>query len=249
MVDVSKPQSWCLPPDQLTLAANDVHLWLVSLQQPPVVAARFADLLSSDEKARADRCVFDVDYRNYTVARGCLRTILSRYLRSKPEKIDFTYGEYGKPELASLSGSSQLKFNVAHSGVLALYAFTSIGEVGIDLECIRTDFAVDEVARRYFSPGEVACLDQFHGPMRREAFYRCWTRKEAFIKAKRLGLSLELNQFEVTLASDKAKVLRTRWDESEAARWTLQDIDVGSGYVGALAIEAHGWKLSRFYIR
>lgn len=249
MVDVSKPEPWSFPPDQLALGASDVHVWLVSLQQPTAVAARFADLLSLDEKTRADRFVFDVDHRNYTIARGCLRTILSRYLRIAPEKIDFIYGEYGKPDLANSSGPSQLKFNVAHSGVLALYAFTSIGEVGIDLECIRPDFAVDEVARRFFSPGEVACLDQFHGPMRREAFYRCWTRKEAFIKAKRLGLSLELNQFEVTLASDKAAVLRTRWDENEAARWTLQDIDVGPGYVGALAIEAHGWKLSRFSIR
>jgi len=241
-----KSQLWTYPPDQPTLGPSDIHVWLSSLKRPAAVVNGFAALLSPDEKAKADRFVFDEDRRNYIVARGCLRSILSRYLQSSPKKIGFVYGEYGKPALAA--SSAELNFNVAHAGEFALYALTQIGEVGVDLEYIRADFAVDGVAKRFFSPGEVVSLDQFEGPLRDEAFFRCWTRKEAFIKAKKMGLSLELDQFEVSLDAQEPALLHTRWDDSEAARWSLRDIHVGPSYVAALAIEAQEWKLSHFLL-
>lgn len=236
-----QPQAWSAPPDQPVLSFSDVHVWLVSLHQQAVAVRRLAEILSADEGTRAERFRFDEDRRDYIVARGCLRTILGLYLGQAPEKIEFTYGEYGKPGLAN--STAQLKFNVAHSGALALYAFTLIGEVGVDLEFI-PPITVDEVARRFFSPDEVAGLEQFYGLRRQEAFYRCWTRKEAFVKAKQVGLSLALDQFDVTLDSEPAALLRTRWDESEAARWSLYNLDVGTDYAGAMAIEARGSKLS-----
>ena len=240
--------AWSAPPDQLALGANDVHVWRVSLNQPVAIVTQFRQHLSGDELARAERFHFDIDRRRFIVARGCLREILARYLGIAPAIIQFTYGDYGKPGLANVTlPPSQLKFNLAHSGELAVYAFTLIGEVGVDLERIRPDFDGAEVARRFFSPSEVAKLDQFSAAARQQAFFRCWTRKEAFIKAKGLGLSIALDQFDVTLAADEqAALLRTRWDESEAARWSLQEIDIGSDYVAAVAIGAEDWKLSRW---
>jgi 4'-phosphopantetheinyl transferase len=244
----SRARAWSSPPDQLALEASDVHVWLVSLNQPVAIVNGLLQLVSPDEQAKADRFQFEIDRRRFIVARGCLRTILAGYLGIAPAAIQFSYGNHGKPKLATQTASaSQLKFNLAHSGDRAVYAFTLIGEVGVDLERIRPDFDGDEVARRFFSPSEVACLNQFSVAARQQAFFQCWTRKEAFIKAKGLGLSIALDQFDVTLAADEeAALLRTRWDESEAARWSLQEIDVGPDYAAAVAIEAEDWKLSRW---
>jgi 4'-phosphopantetheinyl transferase len=245
--DLSNPtQSWSSPPDQPVLGARDVHVWRVSLEQREASVERLRQLLSSDETARADRFHFNIDRRHFIVARGCLRTILSRYLEIAPAEIQFSYADHGKPQIASaITPDQQLKFNLAHSGGLALYAFTLVGEIGVDLEHIRPEFTGDDIARRFFSATEVARLDKLPAQARHEAFFNCWTRKEAFIKAKGVGLSLALDQFDVTLApAEPAALLRTCWDEHEAPRWSLQTIEVGSGYAGAVAIEAHDWQLS-----
>ncbi len=192
---------------------------------------------------RADRFHFEKDRRHFTVARGGLRKLLGRYLDVPPAAVEFSYTEYGKPQLATRL-DQQLKFNLAHSGGLALYAFTKVGEIGIDVELIRPDFTGDDIARRFFSPSEVAGLNLLPLAERQEAFFHCWTRKESFIKGNGLGLSLGLDQFDVTLAPGApAALLSTQWDRNEAARWTLKAIVVEPGYVGALAVAAHGWKL------
>jgi 4'-phosphopantetheinyl transferase len=228
------------------LGTRDVHVWRVCLEQREASVERLRQLLSSDEQARADRFHFDIDRRHFIVARGSLRTILSRYLEIAPAEIQFSYESHGKPRIASANSQAErLKFNVAHSGGLALHAFTLVGEIGIDLEHIRPEFTGDDIARRFFSAPEVARLDKLPTQTRHEAFFNCWTRKEAFIKAKGVGLSLALDQFDVTLApAEPAALLRTYWDENEAARWSLQAIDPGSGYAGAVALEAHDWQLS-----
>jgi len=137
-----------------------------------------------------------------------------------------------------------LYFNLAHSEGLAIYALTRVGEIGIDVECIRPEFAGDEIAKRFFAPGEVSCLNAMSKKQRPEAFFNCWTRKEAFIKATGMGLSLPLDQFEVTLApGEPAELLHTTWDKNEASRWSIKSIEVGQGYVAAVAIAAHGWRL------
>lgn len=241
-------KSWASPPDQLSLAATDVHIWRASLEQPPAVVENLRQLLAADEQARADRFHFEKDRRHFTVARAGLRKLLGRYLGMAPAEIQFTYADRGKPQLAPDQASDLepgLKFNLAHSGGLALYAFTSIGEIGVDLEHIRPEFTGDDIARRFFSATEVACLDQLPAPSRHQAFFDCWTRKEAFIKAKGIGLSLALDQFDVTLSPDEpAALLSTRWDRNEAARWSLRAVDVGPGFVGAVALEAHDWQLN-----
>ena len=237
-------------PDRPLLEGRDVHLWRVSLDQPPAIVERFSQLLAVDERARAARFHFERDRHHFIVARGCLRTILARYLEIAPLKIQFTYTPYGKPELSTSPSQAQsLNFNLAHSGGFALYGFTHVGEIGVDLEHVRPEFAGDDIARRFFSSDEVARLSELHANVRHEAFFNCWTRKEAFIKAKGIGLSLPLDQFDVTMApGEPATLLRTRWDENEAGRWSLKAIDVGPGYVAAVAVASREWQLTFFEV-
>ncbi len=227
------------------IGAKEVHVWRASLDSPTRSVEQLRELLSPDELARAKRFHFERDRKHLIVARGCLRTILSRYLKTPAAEIGFTYSDNGKPKLAdSCSHTQPLYFNLAHSAGLAVYAITLIGEIGIDLERIRPEFTGDEIANRFFSPGEVTCLNSVPAALRHEAFFNCWTRKEAFIKAKGIGLSLPLDQFEVTLApGEPAKLLRTNWDEDEAPRWSIRSIDVGLDYVAAVAIETQHWHL------
>jgi len=239
--------SWPLPARQPSLGPTDVHVWRAVLEQPPPAVIDFRQLLSADERARADHFHFERDRRHFTVARGVLRNLLGRYLGINAADLRFAYTEYGKPYLepAPPNQTRALKFNLAHAGDLAVYAITTIGDIGVDLERLNPDFAGAEIAQRFFSPTEIASLEQLPAPVRRLAFFNCWTRKEAFIKAKGLGLSLALDQFDVTLApAEKAMLLRTRWDQDEAERWSLRALELGPDYVGAVALEGHHWQLS-----
>lgn len=237
---------WSAPSDPLRLGPREVHIWRTSLEPPPESVGRFRELLATDELTKADRFHFEKDRRHYSVARGVLRELLSRYLAVPATDLRFSYSEYGKPGLI-FPEVPQLKFNLAHSGEVALYAFTLLGDVGIDVEFIRPEFTADDIARRYFSTSEVNSLNQLPDDARHQAFFNCWTRKEAVIKAKGMGLSLGLDQFDVTLApGEPALLLRTRWDEAEVSRWSLRAIDVGEQYAAAIAIEAHDFEASYF---
>jgi 4'-phosphopantetheinyl transferase len=175
-----------------------------------------------------------------------LRVILGGYLNRAPERLSFSYSSHGKPALAEESDRDAIRFSVSHSHGVALYAFTRGRDVGIDLERIRADLAVVEIAERFFSQQEVAMLRAFRTEEQRQAFFRCWTCKEAYIKARGEGLSLPLDRFDVALApgGEPAAVLGTQRDPSEAARWSLLELDPGPGYVAALAVEGHGWRLT-----
>jgi 4'-phosphopantetheinyl transferase len=243
---------WPSPTEHSIPTGKDVHIWRASLEQPIAKVESLRQLLSADEQAKADRFHFEKDRRHFTVARAFLRKLLGHYLATAPAELRFTYSEYGKPQLApglTSDHARQLRFNLAHSGGLVLYAFTCAGEIGIDLEHIRTEFTGDDIARRFFSATEFACLDQLPATARHEAFFNCWTRKEAFIKAKGMGLSLALDQFDVTLTpNEPAALLATRWDPNEASRWSLEAIDVGPGFVGAVAVEGHDWQPSYWQV-
>ena len=230
----------------LTLGPKDIHVWRASLNPAPAIVDRLRQLLSADENARASRFHFERDRQHFIVARGCLRMLISRYLEVFPAEIQFSYAVNGKPQLRTSNAQTVgFHFNLAHSGGIELYAFTRVGEVGVDVELIRPEFTGDDIARRFFSPTEVACLNELPVESRPEAFFNCWTRKEAFIKAIGIGLSLPLNEFDVTLSpAVPAELLRTRWDESEAARWSLKAIDVGSDYAAAVAVAGHDWHLT-----
>lgn len=182
--------------------------------------------------------------------------ILSRYLDAKPDHLRFCYNPFGKPALTEPQGAGALRFNMSHSDDLALYAVTSGQEVGVDIEHLRDDFASEQIAERFFSPREVAMLHAVPLNMRTRGFFNCWTRKEAYIKARGEGLSLPLDGFDVTLTpGEPAALLSVREskpevgdviagdNELEASRWSLRELRPGAGYAGAIAVQGHDWQL------
>jgi len=230
---------WLAAPETLSIDEGVVHVWRAPLDPPEMTVARLAETLSEDERQRANRFVFERDRRRFTVARGVLRSLLARYLGSSPDRLRFSYGPFGKPGLAEGSGTGPLCFNASHSGDLALYAVTVGREVGVDVERIRSNFALEQVAERFFSPREVAALRDLAPENRPLGFFNCWTRKEAYIKARGAGLSLPLDRFDVSLApGEPAALLTTLDDPGEASRWSLRALSLESGTVAALAVTA-----------
>ncbi|HJT27362.1 MAG TPA: 4'-phosphopantetheinyl transferase superfamily protein [Pyrinomonadaceae bacterium] len=225
--------TWTEPPQSPSLEAHTVHVWRISLDQPDDRLARFRRTLEPDELNRASRFHFEKHQRHFIVARGFLRSVVARYLETRPEALQFSYGAYGKPGLAS---EHVLRFNLSHSHEVALLAVALDAELGVDVEHIRADFASEEIARRFFSRAEVEVFNALPKEEQVEAFFRCWTRKEAYIKAIGKGLSQALDAFDVTLAPDVQPAL-LRVEGDDASRWLLRNVDVGEGYAGALAVE------------
>lgn len=226
---MSEGSLWSSPPSSLSVQPGDVHVWRLALD---LAVEPFLELLQPDELDRANRFYFEKDRKRFAIARGFLRVLLGRYLQTDPKSLMFSYGAYGKP---GLEGTS-LRFNMSHSGNLALYGFTEGREIGVDVEQERADFTTDDIAGRFFSPFEVESLCRLPGEERVASFFRCWTRKEAYIKATGRGLSQPLDGFDVTLGpGERAALLRN--DDGTHERWTMAGIDVGPGYAGALAVE------------
>lgn len=193
-------------------------------------------LLAPDEEERAGRFHFDRDRRRYVVARGLLRVILGQYLRRAPASLHFRYGAHGKPHVAAPEVA--LQFNLSHAGDVVLYAVTRRRRVGIDVERLDRLEDIASLALRVFSAREQAVFRRLPPEKRRAAFFACWTRKEAFIKAIGDGFSFPLEAFDVTVAPETpAALLRTRTDPEAAARWQMHDLAPGAGYAAALAVE------------
>lgn len=235
---MSKSKKWSRPPDSLTLQDGEVHIWRVALDQRDEVVDEFWKTLEPYEIDRANRFHFETHRRGFVVSRGFLRRVIGSYLGTRPDVLRFSYGPYGKPALNGPQQQSRLRFNLSHSHGVALFAFTEDKQLGVDVEHMREDFASEEIARRFFSRLEVESLCSLPVEQQIAAFFRCWTRKEAYIKATGKGLSQSLDQFDVTLAPEvPAALLRVSDDELE--RWSMFDVDVGEGYAGALAVEGH----------
>jgi 4'-phosphopantetheinyl transferase len=242
---------WNLPSTNLALAATDLHVWQTSLDQSTESVTHFRAILSADERVRADRFHFDRDRRRYIVARGVLRSIIGRYLDVAPEHVTFDYGPQGKPRLSLGSGQIPLHFNVAHSHELALYAVTPALEVGIDIEYMLRQVAdIDQLAARFFSVNENAIYRALPAIDRRVAFFRCWARKEAFIKAIGEGLSHPLDRFDVTLAPDQSAAILTINGESvDPSAWSLFHLEPAADYIGAVVVQGSIGRLTGWVYR
>jgi 4'-phosphopantetheinyl transferase len=225
----------------LALPGDELHVWRASLDQPPTVYARLERLLSAPEREHASRYQHENLRTRYVVGRGLLRTLLGSYAGARPGEIEFSYGEQGKP----FAPGGFPWFNLSHSGPVALFAFSSSAEVGIDVELEGRTVAGQRIAERFFSPAEAVKLRALPEPLQARAFLTCWTRKEAFIKARGDGLSLPLRSFEVTLEPGQpAALLRTAWSESEPAEWTMVDLsDPVERIVAAAAGRHPGWRV------
>jgi 4'-phosphopantetheinyl transferase len=236
---------WRPPPAALTLSNAEVHVWRASLDPAASCVEHLQRTLSADERHRAARFHFPRDRRRFIVARGVLRDILGRYLGVPPSALGFRYNAYGKPALAGVADEEGLRFNVSHSDETALFAVTCGREVGVDIEHLRTAIACEDIAERFFSARERASLRALPAEVKHRAFFNCWTRKEAYIKAHGEGLSLPLDQFDVSLApGEPVALLATRSDPREALRWSLQALTPGPGYVAAVAVEGQDWRLT-----
>jgi 4'-phosphopantetheinyl transferase len=219
------------PPE---LPPHTVHVWQRRLStDDPSLDACF-ELLSAEEREKAARYRIEHPRSDYILTRSTLRSLLGQYLGKRPHEIHFRYGSHGKPYLA---GNTDLQFNVSHCDGLALLAFVRDREIGVDVEKIRPQDDVKKLAERFFSLNERERLRNLSGDELYSAFFRCWTRKEAYIKATGDGLSLPLHQFDVSIEPDPAQALiATRPDASEAERWTISNLRISPGYAAAAAV-------------
>lgn len=237
--------SWLPQPACLTLSTNDVHIWRATLDRPALVVQQLAQTLSKGERMRAGRFHFEKDSKHFIIGRGILRAILGLYLDTEPSRLQFCYGSRGKPYLAGESAKVDLRFNLAHSHGLALYAFTRGREIGVDVEYIRHVPDIEQIAATFFSARENAVLHALPASQRQKAFFNCWTRKEAYIKAIGNGLAQSLDRFDVSLTpGEPARLLSLEGDAEEASLWSLKAWAPAAGYVAALAVEGHYWRLA-----
>jgi 4'-phosphopantetheinyl transferase len=231
-------QSWQKGPASPVLWPNEVHVWRARLDGQ--LSKSFELSLSEDDRVRASRFKFEGDRHRFVMARACLRTILARYLKTNAAGLQFDLGPFGKPGLAAGPNVLDLRFNLSHSHQLALIAITRGREVGVDLEFMRSDFASDEVAEHFFSPTEVKQLVRMPAGIKTRSFFNCWTRKEAYIKARGEGLSHPLDQFDVSFAPDApAQLLDSRVDPAEVSRWAFEDLSPHPAYAAALTVEGN----------
>ena len=228
----------------LALDRSEVHLWRLNLQVIGDAIDQWAPVLSGDEQKRAARFHHVRDRKCFTVTRSTLRQLLGAYLKADPKLLSFTYSEKEKPSLAGPEAASDIEFNVSHSGTLALLAFARGRMVGVDVE--QADRKIDTlaIAKRFFSDAERKYLASLPAELRNDAFFLCWTRKEAYIKATGHGLSLPLRQFDVSMKpGDQNALLATRPDPLERNRWSMRDISVPMGYAAALCVAGTDWRL------
>jgi len=204
-----------------------VHVWRAGLDVSSELLQRLGASLAPDERERAARFHFQKDRERFATARGILRDILGRYLGASAAALAFHYGGTGKP---ALEGYPEPRFNVSHSDGLALYAFAIGRDVGIDVELIRPGLSEERIAERFFSSSEVDSLRSMPKERQNEAFFRLWTRKEAYVKGVGMGLAIPLSSF----AAD------------DVPGWEIQDLSPGPRFCAALAVQGAGWSVRQF---
>jgi 4'-phosphopantetheinyl transferase len=216
---------------------DEVHIWRAALDTDPEHRGAFAATLAPEERTRAGRFHRPIDRDRFIVAHGLLRAIIARYLDRDPGAIAFQQGPSGKPSLRDDVGDHDLHFNMSHADGIALYALARDCEVGVDVERVRAGFADERIAERFFSRCELATLRALPPEQQRDAFFHCWTRKEAFVKARGTGIATALDSFDVSLSPDEPAAILAIREVGEPHPWSLHHLDPGPHYVGAVAVE------------
>ena len=223
--------TWPVAPAELPALERTVHVWAVPLDDARVDLDGGLELLSPDERERAARFHFEQHRRRYLIAHIALHRILSRYLQIAPARLYFDLGSNGKPKLPPALGASGIEFNLSHSNEMALLAVNRIGEVGVDIEYVKPGFKFEEIAERFFTAREAAVLRGLPSELQRQAFFKCWTCKEAFLKAKGTGLSGKLDVVEITLsAGDQVRI------RADVPGWSLAELNPIYTYEAALVV-------------
>jgi 4'-phosphopantetheinyl transferase len=196
----------------MKLDGNAVHVWRCDEN---VTAQRLEDLrktLSHDELDRATNFRFDHDHRRFILCRGILRELLGRYLNQPAERLQFTYGPFGKPALAG----GKIHFNLSHTPGLCLFAFSASQTVGVDVEKVRVQENLLDIARNFFHPDESNAVALAAPADRAKIFFSYWTCKEARLKAHGLGIGREFTP-----------------TANQPNQW-LRLLDVGSAFAAAV---------------
>ena len=225
-----------------SLDDGDVHIWTGHVDSRLAELSQLRSLLSNDEGDRADRFRFERHHQAFVIARAMLREVLASYVHLEAQDVSFVYGDHGKPALAS----SVLQFNASHSGDRIVVAVTRAAHVGVDVEHHRP-LEYLELAERFFSEWEIDVLRAAGPDDLVQMFFRCWTRKEAYVKARGHGLSLPLRDFAVSLGADVSQVLV--WSSEGAAeveRWELRELSLDVDYTAAVVVERPVTELRRF---
>jgi 4'-phosphopantetheinyl transferase len=233
---------WSPAPAKLELSEDEIHVWRASLSLPPAVLQRLEATLATDERSRADRYVLPKDRNNFIAARGILRELLGAYLKRPGASLEFEYSPRGKPALDAGDAPAPIRFSLSHSDGLALYAFAHSREVGVDLEQVQPGFRGEGVAERFFSNRDLAELRALPEELRAEGFFTCWTRKEAYVKARGGGFQIPLDSFDVSLTPGRPAELRS----SDQARWSLRSFQLAPRFVAAVVGEGRDWQLRYF---
>lgn len=218
-------------------AAGEVEVRLVSYESALLELPCLKPLLSDEELQRGNRLLDQRVRDRFFVGRGVLRVMLAEQLNVSPRTIALAQGEFGKLHLAD-GGRDGIRFNVSHAGDYLLLVFAAGCEVGCDLEQLRQDLPFRAMAERYFSPREREELFGLQPDQQLAAFYRCWTRKEAYLKATGTGFSQLCTDFDVSLLPHHApELISHRSNPAERTRWSITDLEVPAGYCAALAVE------------
>lgn len=236
---MAKPTAWFPAPKSVILAPAELHLWRMRCDGSSEALEHYRELLFPEEKERAQRFVVKEARRDFIVSRGVLRELLAAYLNTRPADIVLRYGRRGKPHVWRGDGASNVRFNVSHCKGFAVFAFSLQAEVGVDIEQIRAEFPGTEIAERFFSAQEVAALSKLPPEKRSGAFFACWTRKEAYVKARGEGLQIPLRSFSVGLGENKEEQLV----DEQGKEWSIYPFAPGAGFAGAIAAEGKDWKL------
>ena len=241
-------ETWPSSPLDLELGPDEAHVWLAPLDVPADRVSALRALLNAGELARADRFLQPHHRIHSAVARGCLRSLLGCYLRVAPQSIEFQFNSHGKPSLSGGHEHSGLRFNLSHSHGLALLAFARGRDLGVDIEKVRPERPAEPLAERFFAPAEAARLRSLPSAQKPQAFFECWTRKEAYIKARGQGLSLPLDSFQVAFGPGvPPSILGASDDPDATARWAVFDLQPSAGFAGAIVVERppcvlRGWR-------
>jgi 4'-phosphopantetheinyl transferase len=221
---------------------DEIVVWRRRLDVPDDLLVNRLDWLSADERARAGQFRSEVARHRFIAARTFLREVLSRHLGIHPAEVAFTYGEHGKPSLkAPLTGA--LHFNLSRTRRMVVCAVSRTRQLGVDIESLESRIPVDHVARDYFSLAEISALGMYSGQARVRAFFACWTRKEAVLKATGCGLSRRLDSFSVTVApDDEPRIVESTWADDR--RWSLANLTAAPDHEAALAVDGVGWTVS-----
>jgi 4'-phosphopantetheinyl transferase len=235
---------WKPPLEKPILSEDAIHVWCASLQRSTFEIEQLAASLSQDERTRASRFHFPHHQRRFIVARGLLRRLLADYLQLDPSQIEFSYTQRGKPEIAK---DSLLQFNLSHSEELVVYAFCWHHPVGVDIEYIRLASDIEQIADRFFTKWEYDRLRSLPPAEQTLAFFRCWTRKEAYLKACGDGIAGGLDSIEVSLTPE-AEIRQINTSTALAQNWGLQNLTPAVDYVGAIASPNPNLEMSYWYL-